>query len=163
MHQFVRFLQNMPNGAICSSAVKVGSAIFQSVQPARAEAESGLQYKICYKNTDSTSDRRGLRRISPHAKATRSAAAERQSTPINRHLFTARTSGKRRTSSTNFASKGDVLSRLHASANVRGMFKSTTGDTTTVSGHLQRAVSSTHPTPKPLDTRLRMVASFIPS
>jgi PAS domain S-box-containing protein len=117
----------------------------------------------CYKNTDATSDRRGLRRISPHAKATRSATAERQSTPINRHLFTARTSGKRRTSPTKCASKGEVLSILHARAKLRGMFKSITGKTTTVSGHRQRAVPRTHPTPNPLDTRLRIVASFSPS
>src|SRR5260370_35064122 len=78
-------------------------------------------------------------------------------------LFTARTSGKRRTSSTKFASKEEVLSRLHARANERGMFRSATGKTTTVSGHRQRAVPKTHPTPKPLDTRLRIVASFVPS
>jgi hypothetical protein len=36
---------------------------------------------------------------------------------------TARTSGKRRTSATKFASKGEVLSFLHTSANVKGMFK----------------------------------------
>ena len=34
-----------------------------------------------------------------------------------------------------FASKGDALSLLHARANVRGMFKSTTDKVTTVSGH----------------------------
>src|SRR5258708_1153581 len=71
--------------------------------------------------------------------------------------------GKRRTSPIKFASKGEVLSRLHARAKFRGIFKSTTGRTTTVSGHRQRAVPKTHPTPKPLDTRLRIVASFSPS
>src|SRR5690349_16209655 len=78
-------------------------------------------------------------------------------------LLTARTSGKRCTSPINFASKGDALSLLHARANVRGMSKSTTGTTTTVSGHRHRAVPRTHPTPKPVDTRLRIVASFTPS
>src|SRR6266481_3132536 len=82
---------------------------------------------------------------------------------VSLYLLTARTFGKRRTSPIKFASKGEVLSRLHARAKVRGIFKSTTGRTTTVSGHRQRAVSKTHPTPKPLDTRLRIVASFSPS
>jgi hypothetical protein len=61
------------------------------------------------------------------------------------------------------ASKGEVLSFLHTSANVRGMFKSTTGKMTTDSGHRQRAVARTHPTPMPVDTRLRIVGSFTPS
>ena len=68
------------------------------------------------------------------AKATGSCHCRASATPINRHRLTARTAGKSRTSSTNFASKGDVLSLLHASASVRGMFRSTTEDTTTVSG-----------------------------
>ena len=53
---------------------------------------------------------------------------------VNLYLLTACTFGKRRTSPIKFASKGDVLSRLHARAKVRGIFKSTTGRTTTVSG-----------------------------
>src|ERR1700693_2394371 len=60
------------------------------------------------------------------------------------------------------ASKGEVLCFLHTSANVRGMFKSTTGKMTTDSGHRQRAVARTHPTPMPVDTRLRMVGSLTP-
>src|SRR5260370_20592732 len=82
---------------------------------------------------------------------------------VNLYLLTAPTFGKRRTSRIKFASKGEVLSRLHARAKVRGIFKSTTGRTTTVSGHRQRTVPKTHPTPKPLDTRLRIAASFTPS
>src|SRR5271167_1214209 len=78
-------------------------------------------------------------------------------------LLSARTSGKRCTSPIKFASNGEVLSLLHARANVRGMFKSTTDKMTTVSGHRQRAVPRTQPTPKPVATRLRIVASFSPS
>ncbi len=78
-------------------------------------------------------------------------------------LLTARTSGKRRTSAMKFTSKGEVLSFLQTSAKVRGMFKSTTGKMTTDSGHRQRAVARTHPTPMPVDTRLRIVGSFTPS
>jgi hypothetical protein len=73
------------------------------------------------------------------------------------------TARMRRTSSIKRASKGEVLSRLHASASDTGMFKSTTGKTATVRGHRQRALPSTHPTPKPVDTRLRIVASLSPS
>src|SRR5580704_15401752 len=47
-------------------------------------------------------------------------------------LLTARTSRRRRTSSIKRASKGEVLSRLHARASNTGMFKSTTGKTATV-------------------------------
>jgi hypothetical protein len=75
-----------------------------------------------------------------------------------RALLTARMSGKRCTSPMKFASKGEVLSLLQARASVRGTFKSTTGKMTTVSGHRQRALPRTHPTPKPVDTRLRIVA-----
>ena len=75
----------------------------------------------------------------------------------------ARTSGKRCTSAIKFASKVEGLSLLHARASGRGMFKSTTGKMTTLSGERQRAVPMTHPTPKPVDTRLKIVASFSPS
>ena len=75
----------------------------------------------------------------------------------------ARTSGKRCTSPMKRASKGEVLSRLHARASRRGTFKSTTGKMATVSGHRHRALPRTHPTPKPVDTRLKIVASFSPS
>src|SRR5580700_3489541 len=61
------------------------------------------------------------------------------------------------------ASKGEVLSRLHARVSRRGTFKSTTGNMATVSGHRHRALPRTHPTPKPVDTRLKIVASFSPS
>src|SRR5258708_11284042 len=62
-----------------------------------------------------------------------------------------------------FASKGEVLSFLHTSARVRGMFKSTTGKMTTDSGQRQRVVARTHPTPMPVDTRLRIVGTLTPS
>ena len=78
-------------------------------------------------------------------------------------LLTARTSGKRFTSPMKRASKGEVLSRLHARVSRRGTFKSTTGNMATVSGHRHRALPRTHPTPRPIDTRLRIVASFNPS
>jgi len=78
-------------------------------------------------------------------------------------LLTARTSGKRCTSPMKRASKGEVLSRRHARASRRATFKSNTGKMATVSGHRHRALPSTHPTPKPVDTRLRIVASFSPS
>ena len=81
------------------------------------------------------------------------------------HWFrlTAGTSEKRRTSTTNPASKGDLLSFLQARANGCGRFKSTTGVMTTFSGRRHRAVPRTHPTPKPVATRLRIVASSSPS
>ena len=72
-----------------------------------------------------------------------------------RPLFTARTPGKRCTSLMKFASRGEVLSLRHTRASARSMFKSTTGKMTTVSGDRQRAVPRTHPTPKPVATRLR--------
>ena len=78
-------------------------------------------------------------------------------------LLTARTLGDRRTSPMKLASKGEVLSLRHARASRRVTLKSTTGKMTTVAGHRQRAVARTHPTPKPVDTRLRIVASFSPS
>ena len=62
----------------------------------------------------------------------------------------------------NFASKGDVLSLLHARTSGRGISKSITGKMATVSGHRQRADSRTHPTPKSVATRLRIVASLSP-
>src|SRR3984893_2249058 len=77
--------------------------------------------------------------------------------------MTARTSGKRFTSPMKRASKGEVLSRLHARVSRRGTFKSTTGNMATVSGHRHRALPRTHPTPKPVETRLKIVASFSPS
>jgi Terminase RNaseH-like domain len=52
--------------------------------------------------------------------------------PSPQPLLTARTSRMRRTSSIKRASKGEVLSRLHARASETGMFKSTTGKTATV-------------------------------
>src|SRR4029077_18310038 len=78
-------------------------------------------------------------------------------------LLIARTSGKRCTSEMKFASSGEVLSLFHASASGKGMFRSATDRMTTLSGHRQRAVPLTHPTPMPCDTRLRIVASFRPS
>jgi hypothetical protein len=78
-------------------------------------------------------------------------------------LLTARTSGRHRTSSMKRASKGEVLSLLHTRDIVRGMFKSSTGRMATVLGHRHRALPRTHPTPKPVDTRLRIVASLNPS
>jgi hypothetical protein len=55
-------------------------------------------------------------------------------TPNKAHqpLLTARTSGKRRTSSTKRTSKGELLSRLHARASDTGIFKSTTDRMATV-------------------------------
>ena len=41
--------------------------------------------------------------------------------------------------------------------------KSATGMMTMLFGHRQRAVPRVHPTPKPVATRLRIVASFSPS
>jgi hypothetical protein len=70
--------------------------------------------------------------------------------------LTARTSGKQRTSPMKRASKGEVLSRLHASASRRATFKSTTGKMATVLGHRHRALPRTHPTPKPVDTSSRL-------
>jgi hypothetical protein len=58
---------------------------------------------------------------------------------------------KRCTSPTKRASKGEVR--------VRGIFKSTTARMTTGLGHRQHAT----PTPKPADTRLKIVASLDPS
>jgi hypothetical protein len=78
-------------------------------------------------------------------------------------LLTARTSDDRRTSPMKLASKGEILSLRHARASRRVTLKSTTGKMITVAGHRQRAVARTHPTPKPVDTRLRIVASFSPS
>src|SRR4029077_16060313 len=79
------------------------------------------------------------------------------------HYLSARTSGRRCTSSTKLASKGEELSLLQARASDNGMFKSTTGVMTTLLGHRHRAVPRTHPTPKPVATRLKIVASFTPS
>ena len=78
-------------------------------------------------------------------------------------VLTARTSGKRCTSATKLASKGDLLSFLQARASSSGTFKSTTDVMTTLLGHRQRAVPRTHPTPNPVATRLRIIASFSPS
>src|SRR6266851_6410127 len=64
-------------------------------------------------------------------------------------LLIARTSGKRCTSAMKFASSGEVLSLFHASASGNGMFRSATDRMTTLSGHRQRAVPFTHPTPMP--------------
>jgi hypothetical protein len=61
------------------------------------------------------------------------------------------------------ASKGEALSRLHASESRTGTFKSITGKMTTAAGQRHRALSRTHPTPRPVETRLRIVASFSPS
>jgi hypothetical protein len=77
--------------------------------------------------------------------------------------LSARTSGKRCTSPIKLASKGDALSLLQTRASGSGRFRSTTDMMTTLFGHRQRAVPSTHPTPKPFATRLRIVASFNPS
>ena len=77
--------------------------------------------------------------------------------------MSARTSGKRATSAIKLTSKGEVLSLLHARASRRVTFKSTTGKMATVAGDRQRAVPRTHPTPNPVDTRLRIVASLFPS
>ena len=78
-------------------------------------------------------------------------------------LLSARTPGKRCTSLMKFASRGEVLSLRHTRDSARGVSKSTTGKMTIVSGDRQRAVPMTHPTPKPVATRLRIVASFSPS
>jgi hypothetical protein len=78
-------------------------------------------------------------------------------------LFSASTSGKRRTSAMKLVSKGEVLSLLHARDIGNGIFRSVIDRITTCFGHRQRAVSLTHPTPIPCDTRLRMVASFAAS
>jgi len=78
-------------------------------------------------------------------------------------LLTARIPGERCTSLMKFASRGEVLSLRHTRDSARGMSKSTTGKMTIVSGDRQRAVPMTHPTPKPVATRLRIVASFSPS
>jgi hypothetical protein len=78
-------------------------------------------------------------------------------------VLTARTSGKRCASATKLASKGDLLSFLQASqarTSSSDTFKSTTDVMTTLLGHRQRAVPRTHPTPKPVATRLRIVASL---
>lgn len=76
--------------------------------------------------------------------------------------FRSPTAGKRRTSPITFASKGEVLSLLQARASGRGMSKSTTGKITTVSGDRQRAVPSTHPTPKPVDRDLGLLPRSVP-
>jgi hypothetical protein len=94
---------------------------------------------------------------------TQSGRRASRTKPWLQPLLTARTSGKRCTSPMKRASKGEVLSRLHARVSLRGRFKSTTGKMATVSGHRQRALPRTHPTPKPVDTRLKIVASFSPS
>ena len=78
-------------------------------------------------------------------------------------FLTARTSAKLCTSAMKFASKGKVLSLLHTRASGKGISRSTTEKITTPSGHRQRAVRLTHPTPIPCETRLRIVASFRPS
>src|SRR6266478_7618906 len=74
--------------------------------------------------------------------------------------LTACTSGNRRTSATNRASNGELLSLLQTRDIGNGKFRSTTGRMSTPLGHLQRAVPLTKPTPIPWDTRLRIVASF---
>src|ERR1700723_885042 len=73
------------------------------------------------------------------------------------------TSGKRCTSAMNLVSKGEELSFLQTRASGSGTFRSTTDIIATLVGHRKRAVPSTHPTPKPFATRLRIVASFGPS
>src|SRR5258707_15712369 len=78
-------------------------------------------------------------------------------------LLTARTSGKRCTSAIKFASKVEVLSLRHAKNSGRATSKSTTGKMTTLSGNRKRELPTTHPTPKLLDTRFRIAASFSPS
>src|ERR1700723_1914526 len=75
----------------------------------------------------------------------------------------ARTSGKRCTSPMKLASKGEELSLLQTRASGSGTFRSATDMMATLVGHRKRAVPSTHPTPKPFATRLRIVASFNPS
>jgi hypothetical protein len=55
------------------------------------------------------------------------------------------------------------LSFRQISAKGSGNFKSVTDSNTTLSGHRQRVALLTNATPKPHDTRLRIVASFTPS
>src|SRR5262249_34713109 len=74
-----------------------------------------------------------------------------------------RTSGKLRMPAMKPASKGEVLSFLQTSDSGSGIFRSLTEMMTTRSGHRQRAVPLTHPTPMPCETRLRMVASLTAS
>jgi hypothetical protein len=78
-------------------------------------------------------------------------------------LECASTSGNDRTSSTNFASKGEALSLRQTTANGSDNFKSVTDSNPTLSGHRQRVALLTNATPKPHDTRLRIVASLTPS
>src|SRR5258708_35388214 len=67
----------------------------------------------------------------------------------SQRLANATTSGNSRTSATNFASNGELLSLRQTRASGRGNFKSLTGSTTTPSGRLQPAFSLTDPTPTP--------------